>query len=240
MALVARALGKRTDFDQLGRLTFKIRAAWRAKFLDPATGIVAGNCQTSMACGLYQGLVDEEEKPLVLAALVASVEQANRHIDCGILGTKYVMQALTDLGRADLAYAIATQTDFPSWGHWLAQGATTLWENWNGDSSRNHHMFSDISAWFYKGLAGINPDPAAPGFKHVIVRPQPVGDLRWVRAWHDSPYGRIESNWTREGTDFALELTLPPNTSGIVVLPGSQEPVGAESGTHRFTVKLPV
>ena len=109
-----------------------------------------------MSCALYQGLIGMEEKEKVLSALVSEVEKSNFHIDCGILGAKYVMHALTDLERADLAYRIATQTTFPAWGHWIAQGATTLWETWAGDSSQNHHMFSDISAWFYKGLAGIN------------------------------------------------------------------------------------
>jgi alpha-L-rhamnosidase len=218
LAQAAALLGKMEDAERYQRLAAEIRAAFRGRF-PIASGDFGENDQTSLACVLYQGLVDPDEQARVLAALVAAVEKKDRHIDCGILGTKYVMQALTDGDRADLAYSIATQTTFPSWGHWIAQGATTLWETWDGSSSRNHHMFSDVSAWFYKALAGINPDPTAPGFKNVIIRPNPVGDLRWVKAWHRGPFGMIECNWTREGAQFALDLTIPANSTALVLLP---------------------
>ncbi|MBM4084973.1 MAG: alpha-rhamnosidase, partial [Planctomycetes bacterium] len=241
LAKTAALLGKSGDAKRFEKLAAKIRAAFRKRFLELETGKVTGNCQTSIGCALYQGLVDAAEQPKVLAALVAEVEAQKRHIDCGILGAKYVMHALTELGRADLAYAIATQTDFPSWGHWIAQGATTLWESWHGNSSRNHHMFGDISAWFYKGLAGISPDPAAPGFQRVLIRPNPVGDLKWVRAWHRSPYGRIVCNWSlssgtrrsvSEGGDgeFKLDLTIPANSTATVFLPTSDPASVRESG----------
>ncbi len=237
LAKVAGLLGKKADARRYERLAAKIRRAFRKKFLNRKTGQVTGNCQTSMACALYQGLVDEEEKPRVLAALVAAVEEQNRHLDFGILGLKYVLRALTDGGRVDLAYALATQMDFPSWGHWLMQGATTLWEMWDGEGSHNHHMASDISAWFYQTLAGINPDPAAPGFKHILLRPRPVADLRWVRAWHLGPYGRMESNWTWESGAFTLDALIPPNCTATVYLPSRDQraPVRLESGRHQLT-----
>jgi alpha-L-rhamnosidase len=219
VAAIAGVLGKKAEAARYRALALKIRKAFQKHFLDRGTGRVTGNSQTSMACALYQDLVDPADQPNVLAALVSEVEASHRHIDCGILGTKYLLHILTDLGRADLAYAIATQTDFPSWGHWFEQGATTLWENWNGHASRNHHMFSDISAWFYRGLAGIRPDPGEPGFKNVIIQPAPVPGLDWVKVWHQSPYGRIESRWTQEAGTFRLEVTIPPNSHGEIHLP---------------------
>lgn len=216
---VARILGKAGDSEKYEKLARNIRNAFRLNFLDTESGIVKSNCQTALSCALYQGLVNDEEKQRVLEKLIEQVEEQDRHIDCGILGTKYMLHTLTDLGRADLAYAIATQTTFPSWGNWIMKGATTLWETWDGKASRNHHMFSDISAWFYKGLAGINPDVEKPGFRHFIIKPNPVGDLTWVKAWHESIYGRIVCNWRVEHEEFRLELEIPVGSSATLYLP---------------------
>ncbi len=95
-------------------------------------------------------------------------------------------------------------------------------------------MFGDIGAWFYEALAGINPDPAKPGFKHIIIRPKPVGDLKWVRAWHRSPYGVIRSSWKREGGKFTLDIEIPANTTATVYLPGKPAGQRVGSGAHRF------
>ena len=219
LASIAALLGKPSDARRYGRLAEQIRTTFQKQFINRDTGMVTGNTQTSMACALYQGLVEAKDQPAVLAALVSEVEAQKRHLDCGILGTKYLLHTLTDLGRADLAYAIATQTDYPSWGHWIAQGATTLWENWDGKCSRNHHMYSDISAWFYRGLAGIRPDPAHPGFRNVVIQPHPVAGLEWVNAWHEAPQGRIESRWTCKAGTFTLAVTIPPNSRGEIHLP---------------------
>lgn len=230
VAKCAALLGKTEDAARYTELAASIREAFRRNFLDTETGIVTGHCQTSQACALYQGLVDEEEKARVLEKLVEQVEVQNRHIDCGILGAKYLLHTLTEMGRADLAYAIATQTSFPGWGHWMEQGATTLWETWNGDSSRNHHMFSDISAWFYKELAGINPDPEKPGFRHVILRPNPVPGLDKVECSHQSPYGRIECSWQVENNRFTARVEIPANSHATFYLPSPYTKNVMESG----------
>ncbi|HOB21676.1 MAG TPA: alpha-L-rhamnosidase C-terminal domain-containing protein [Bacillota bacterium] len=91
-------------------------------------------------------------------------------------------------------------------------------------------MFSDISAWFYKGLAGINPDPEEPGFKHIIIRPNPVGDLKWVRCWHESLYGKIVCNWERTDDQFTLKLEIPANSRATVLLPAEKPEQVAVSG----------
>jgi len=219
LAETALILGKKEDSIKHAELAEKIKHAFNNKFVDNDTGEVMGNSQTSYSCALYFGLVEGDVKKKVFDNLIREVESCNRHIDCGILGSKYVMHVLNDEGRADLAYSIATQTDFPGWGYWIEQGATTLWETWNGDASRNHHMFSDISAWFYKGLAGINPDPDEPGFKHIIIRPNPVNGLSWVNASHDSVFGRITCNWKIENGTFYLTVKIPENCRASVYLP---------------------
>jgi alpha-L-rhamnosidase len=129
-----------------------------------------------------------------------------------------------------VAWAVASQRTAPSWGWWIGQGATTLWEEWNGSSSRNHIMYGDILAWFYKALAGLNPDPSAPGFKHFTLQPHVVGDLTWVRSHHDCPFGRIEANWRRDGKRLLFDAIIPPNTTATVMLPCAAPALIREGG----------
>ncbi len=226
---VAAMLEKTDEAIYYAELAEAIRKAFIARFYNPKTGKFEGEEQTGMAAAIYQGLVDGDDKAKVLAALVADVEARDGHLWCGILGTKYILHALTDNGRADVAYRIANQRTFPSWGHWLEQGATTLWEDWRGENSLNHIMFGDISAWFFQTLAGINPDPALPGFKHIIIRPQPVGDLTWARAEHVSPYGLIKSGWKLTDDVLRLDVEIPANATAAVYLPTQSPDSVAES-----------
>lgn len=230
LARIAAVLGLAEDSRRYEDLAASIKDAFNRAFYDPATGRYADGGQTSQACALYQGLTEPDERAKVLARLVEAVREKDYHPDFGILGAKFVLNALVENGGADTAYGLAAQTTYPSWGHWVAQGATTLWETWEGHESRNHIMFGDIGAWFYKTLAGINPDPERPGFKRVLIRPWPLGGLVWVRAWHDSPYGRIESAWRREGGFFRLDLGIPANATAMVYLPARDPGAVIESG----------
>ena len=229
VAEVAKRLGKLDDAAKYTALAADIKRAFNREYPDL-------NTQTAMSCALYQNMLDPEKIPVVVANLAAAVAAADNHLDCGILGTKYILHALTDNGQAELAYKIATQTTAPSWGAWIKDGATTLresWANWSGGDSHDHVMFGDISAWMYSALAGIRPDPAAPGFKHIIIKPEIVGDLTWVKANHDTPYGRVASSWHRDGNDLSLDVTIPSNTTSTVFMP-NKEGVSVGPGTHHF------
>jgi alpha-L-rhamnosidase len=219
VALAAELLGKKDDARKYTELAASIKAAFNQKFYHADTGLYDNGSQTALSCALYQGLVEPENQARVLANLVAAVEKTTNHIDTGILGTKYMLNTLLENGRADVAYRIIAQQDEPSWGWWLAQGATTLWEQWNGTESRNHIMFGDVSAWFYKALAGIQPDPESPGFKHFYVTPQVVGDLTSARGEYDSIRGRIVSDWRVVNGQFHLRVVVPANTTATVTLP---------------------
>jgi alpha-L-rhamnosidase len=230
VAWAATRLGRTDDATKYTALVGDIRLAFQREFPELKT-------QTALACAIYQDMLEPARVRGVVDTLVAAVHASDNHLDCGILGTKYLLHALSDNGHADLAYKIATQTTPPGWGAWIERGATTFWEswqNWGGGDSRNHVMFGDISAWCYKVLAGIRPDPAEPGFKHVLIKPEIVGDLKWVKARHDSPYGRIAVAWQRDGSDVKLNVTIPPNTTATVFVPGKAEPVDVVAGTHRF------
>ena len=230
VALTAGLMGNDADASKYKDLAASIQKAFNAKFYHADTGLYGNGSQTSLSCALYQGLVEPENKARVLSNLVAAVEKTNGHIDTGILGAKYLLNALLENGRADVAYRMASQKDLPSWGWWIEQGATTLWEQWNGTESRNHIMFGDISAWFYKALAGINPDPAAPAFKHFVIKPNVVGGLTSAEACYDSVRGRIVSDWEIEHGRFKLTVKVPANATATVWVPTSDPSSVIEGG----------
>ena len=111
---------------------------------------------------------------------------------------------------------------------WITEGATTLWEQWDGNASRNHIMFGHISAWFYQVLGGIMPDSGAVGFKHFIIKPQLLGDMKWVRAQHESMYGTIKSSWEIQGDKFILKIAVPVNTTATVYVPSDKQKAGVQ------------
>ncbi len=234
---------KNQDAISLAKLNFNDH------FLKP-NGTYDIGTQCCQAMPLALGIVPEDMKAKVLDVLIKDIEAHDYHLTTGIFGTKYLFQALSNAGRNDIAYRIVNQKTFPGWGWMLANGATTMWEHWefsDNTYSHNHPMFGSVSEWFYKGLAGIQPDPSGPGFKKFFIRPSVVGDLTWVKAHHDSMYGRIESNWKREGNKLTITVVVPPNTSATVFVPGTGVTEGGKtvkskvevgSGTFVFESRL--
>ena len=150
-----------------------IKDTINAKYFDDEKYIYGSGFQTELSTALYWDIVPESYKKKVSEKLAEKVLADNKHIDVGLLGSKSILNALSENGYSDLAYEVATQTDFPSWGAWIQDGSNTLYEYWKVDEdrkgamSRNHIMFGEISAWFYKALGGIKPDPLKPGFKNI-------------------------------------------------------------------------
>ena len=135
----------------------------------------------------------------------------------------------------DVAYRIANQRDYPGWGNMIANGATTLWETWaypESGPSQNHPMFGSVDEWFYRSLLGINA--AAPGFKKIIIKPQPAGDLTWAKGSYNSVSGKIESDWKKDANHFQLQVTIPVNTTAEVWLPAKENEAISESGNNNF------
>jgi alpha-L-rhamnosidase len=168
--------------------------------------------------------VPEEHRRKVFERLAEKIAKEGKIV--GLVGEHWLMKVLSDNGRADLAYALATQKTYPSWGYMIDKGATTVWELWNGDTadpamnSHNHMMLvGDLVIWFYEYLAGIQADPSQPGFKHIVMHPHIVGDLTWVKAWHRSIYGLIVSEWKREGGAFEWNVIVPANTVATLTVP---------------------
>lgn len=148
------------------------------------------------------------------------------------VGFRFLLQALALNGRSDVIYKMINQSDKPGYGYQLKMGATSLCESWDANdiSSHNHFMLGQITEWFYKDLAGIDSDPAGPGFKKIIINPHPVGDLKWAKASYDSIRGRIVSDWKRDGDKFTLAVTIPANTTATVFMPAKSADGMTEGG----------
>ena len=163
-------------------------------------------------------------------------------LTAGDVGYRYLLRALADGGRSDVIFDLNNQTNQPGYGYQLRQGATSLTEAWDAGrtSSQNHFMLGQINEWFYHDLAGLGADPDGPGFQRLLINPQPVGDVTWVRAGYDSIRGRIVCNWERAAGRFRLHLMIPPNTSATVFLPvrpGGAVREGGRAADHSPDVK---
>ncbi|MBP7826579.1 MAG: Bacterial alpha-L-rhamnosidase [Verrucomicrobia bacterium ADurb.Bin118] len=232
-AQLARALGRDGDALAAEAQLQDIQAAFNQKFLEAGTGRYDIASQACQAFALYHELVPTAEKSQALEVLLRDIAAQDGHLTTGIFGTKYLLHALTDAGRADTAYAMVNQRTFPGWGYMLEKGATTLWEHWafsDNTYSHNHPMFGSVSEWFYKALAGIAPAPEAVGFDQILIQPQPVGDLQWAKASYQSVRGRVASAWEKTGSEFKLRVTIPANATATVHVPAAADATITESG----------
>ncbi|MDP4206722.1 MAG: alpha-L-rhamnosidase C-terminal domain-containing protein, partial [Bacteroidota bacterium] len=216
LAQTARILGQKEDYRNYTALAEKIKNAINAKYLDSSTGIYGQGTQTELSAPLFWGVVPEVLKSKVAANLAKRVEADHFHLDVGLLGTKTILNALSENGYPDTAYKLASQETYPSWGWWIVNGATTLYENWaidaKSDISLNHIMFGEIGAWLYKALGGINPDPENPGFKGILLKPCFPDGLNSFEASHQSPYGEIITQWKKQNGIIHYTVTIPANS----------------------------
>jgi alpha-L-rhamnosidase len=223
----ATLLGKTEDARLFHEQAEKIKTAFNEKFLDRERGQYSNGTQTSCVLPLAFGLVPEEFRARIFNHLIDKIEkETHGHVGTGLVGGQYLCRVLSEGGRPDLVYTMASQKDYPGWGYMIEHGATTIWELWNGNTadptmnSGNHVMLiGDYVVWLYENLAGIKADPEQPGFKHIVMKPTPVGDLKFVKATHESPYGLISSEWRRNGDKFDWQIEIPANTTATVYIP---------------------
>ena len=230
----ARVLGRDAEAEHYAQLAVDVRDAFVRRFYNPE----ARSCGEygSNVFALAMGMPDS-----CRTALVATLEHDlrvtyNSHLDTGIFGTRYLFETLADCGLNDLAYDIMTQRDFPSYGWWIEQGATTTWEQWRGTDSRNHPMFGGGLVWFYRRLAGLRTDEQAPAYKHFFVEPVLAKDLTLVKYSQMTPYGKIMVKVKHDDEDLAVTVKVPVGTTATVILPGS-EPQELVQGIYRLTGK---
>ncbi|MFO7975752.1 MAG: family 78 glycoside hydrolase catalytic domain [Candidatus Hydrogenedentota bacterium] len=262
---MAKVLGKDTEAQEYAKLADDIRGAFQGEFID-GDGRITGDTQAGYALALHFGLVPEELHDAAVAHMVEAVERYDGRISTGIQSTIRLMMQLTWNGHADLAYALALSRKMPSWGYSIDQGATTIWERWDGYvegrgfqnpgmNSFNHWALGAVGEWLFRVVGGINPENgdctkrsafsgaktgvspfSAPAFKRFAIRPYPGGGLTWAKAEYNSIRGRIRTAWRIESGKFTLEVTIPANTTAIVYVPTKDPATVTESG--RSTTEL--
>lgn len=206
-------------------LAARVTAAVRERLIDHQALTVEGDTQTSQAMALYYGMFAESETAGAFAHLLELIDAADGHLDTGVLGGKVIFRVLADNGKADVAYNMITRPDYPSYGNWIKRGATTLWEAFLPENGRilslNHHFWGDISAWFYRCLAGIRVNPTGHDVQNIDIMPCFVQKLNYVRASHCTPDGETLVEWTRRGNTLELKINIPCAVHGVVRLSGS-------------------
>ena len=247
MADVARILGRAADAKKFAALFAKVRKAYQAEFVTP-TGRVAGDTQTAYLLTLGFDLVTD--KALVahmLDRLAFLIESRRNTLTTGFVGTPLICPVLSRFGRSDLAYTLFHQTEYPSWNYTILQGATTMWERWNsytkkhgfgdaGMNSFNHYAYGAIGEWMYATVAGLEVDPAKPGFKHAILQPTPGGKLTHASGSLLTRYGTLSCAWRIDGGSLVTEVVVPPNTTATLRLPGRP---ARELAAGAYTFKTP-
>jgi len=229
MSKFAQISGHQEDETAFKSLAENVKKAYNDKFLDKEKGQYGNNTVTANLVSLMQGLVPEEYQNIVIKNIVDKTEgEFSSHVGVGLIGIQFLMRGLTVHGRGDLSYKIATNKTYPGWGYMIENGATTIWELWNGNTadpamnSGNHTMLlGDLLAWYYENLAGIKTDKEEVGFKKIIMSPIFPEGLNHVKATTQSPYGKISSEWTKNKNGLLWEIEIPANTSALVCIPAA-------------------
>lgn len=224
----SETLGLKKDHDEFETLAGHIKTAFHQQYYN-VKGYYASNTLTDNIIPLYFGMVPEDQAGTVFKNIVHTIEVVNNgHLSTGLVGVQWLMRCLNDYGRPDLAYTIATQKTYPGWGYMIENGATTIWELWNGDTaaphmnSQNHvMMLGDLLTWYYENLAGIKAGEA--GFSQLLMKPEMIRGLNHVNATFRSPYGPVGSNWTKNGKQFSWKISIPPNASARIYLPAQDK-----------------
>ncbi|MDR3220057.1 MAG: family 78 glycoside hydrolase catalytic domain [Dysgonamonadaceae bacterium] len=221
--------GNRGDVREFSALAENIRSAFNRKFYHPETGQYDNHTVTANLLPLAFGMVDPENEEWVFQNMLNRIVLNDKmHISTGVIGTQWLMRELTKRDRADVAYMIASQKTYPSWGYMVEQGATTIWELWNGDTaspkmnSHNHVMLlGDLITWMYEDLAGIKTHQTYEGFRMLWMKPHPAENLTFVSASHKTSYGWAKSQWNLKDNLFTWKITIPANTRANILLPAA-------------------
>jgi len=240
LARIAHILGKDEDAERYEKLCNLAKEAFVKRFVLP-DGTLKGGTQTSYVLALYFDLLPQELRSRAVTELMQNIAQRDNHLSTGFVGTPYLNWVLSEMGHLDTAYGLLKQITWPSWLYSVTQGATTIWERWDGwthdkgfqdpgMNSFNHYAYGAVGAWMYAVIGGIDLDPDRPGYKHIIMHPQPGGGLTSAKAGLHSIYGLIRSEWTLQNDIFDWQITVPANTTATVYVPAKDASHVTEDG----------
>jgi alpha-L-rhamnosidase len=226
-AKTAKALGKKDEAENYAALAEKTRQAFCKRFYDEKNGTYgkAGGNIFALKMG-----VPESQYSRVIQALKNDIKANDGHLDTGIFGTQFFFEVLAENGMNDLAYEAMNKRTQPGFGWWIEQGATTTWEQWDGSNSRNHPMFGGGLVWLYRKLAGMNTDEENPGYRHIVFKPQPVGDISFAKYYNETVYGKAGIDWTSGNNEFSMKITVPVGCEATVFVPVKKNKKITENG----------
>ena len=231
LAKIAAIIGQNDDAKKYAQLSENIKKAFQKEFVTPA-GRLVSNTQTAYSLALAFDLLPEDLIPKAAKYLADDVKKMG-HLTTGFVGTPLLCKTLSAHGYDDLAFMLLNRKEYPSWLYPVTQGATTIWERWDGQkpdgsfqdvgmNSFNHYAYGAIGEWLYRYVAGMDIDPENPGYKHILLAPHPGGGLTNAGVEFNSIYGKVKSAWKLEGNDFVYEVTVPANTTATVTLPAAK------------------
>lgn len=239
----AEILGKATDVKKYSALLKKIKTAFNNEFVSPS-GRILGDTQCSYLLALGFDLLDTEKRKAAGKNLVRTIEKWKGHLATGFVGTPLLAPVLTSIGRTDIAYQLLLKQTYPSWLYTVLQGATTMWERWNsytkekgfGNASMNsfnHYAYGAIGEWMVSTVAGLKLDPQEPGYKHIIINPEPGNGITWAKAELVTRHGLVSSAWKIEEGVMTCNVIVPPNTRATIILNG-KAPIECKAGQFEF------
>lgn len=244
---IASVLGKKAEATQYASLSTHAKAAFQKEYIT-GSGRLVSSTQTAYVLALAFGLFPDSLQSQAVNRLVENIKTYG-HLTTGFLGTPHLCRVLSENGHVDLAYQLFFRKKYPSWLYPVTQGATTIWERWDGIrpdgtfqaasmNSFNHYAYGAIGDWMYQTIGGIRLDEAKPGYKHVVIAPQLTDSLEWASCAHQSMYGMIKADWAKQTGIFELEVTIPPNTTAEIRLPNANAAEVGILGSKRGTVSL--
>lgn len=234
----ALELGKTDEAAQYGQLFDRIKTTFAQEYITPM-GRIASDSQTAYVLALMIGLVPDNLKAKAAGYLVADIRSRKNHLSTGFLGTPYLCHVLSDNGYTDVSYDLLLQESYPSWLYPVKMGATTIWERWDGQkpdstfqdagmNSFNHYAYGAIGDWMYRVVAGV--EIGKPGYKHLLIQPQPTDRLTYAKVSYASAYGELKSGWEHTGETMVVRVTVPPNTTATIRLPKADASQTTEGG----------
>ena len=238
IAGAATMLGFHEDVQKYSALSEKVQQAFLTKFYNPELGVCSTESQTAYAMPLYTGIIPKEDRTRVFNNLVAAIEKNDFALTSGDVGYYFLVRVLSEYGRSDILYKMNNRSDRPGYGYQLRMGATALTESWAAlpTVSNNHMMLGHLMEWFYTGLGGIRQSASSVAYNDLIIAPNPVGDIQWVKCSYVSRKGLISSEWRIDEDAFLLNVEIPQDASATVILP--DEYIGSSCSVRNTTTKI--
>ncbi len=248
MARVAVVLGHQEDASHYKKLHGEIVQAFQNRFMTPE-GLLTSATQTSYVLALHFGLVPEKLLPAAVGELIRDIKKRGFHIATGFVGTPYILEVLETHGHLDIAYKLLEQETFPSWLFPVKNGATTIWERWDGwtpqkgfqdkgMNSFNHYAYGAVGAWMYRSVAGLELDPQEPGYRHILFRPRPGGSITWAEATLETLQGQTSIRWELKNDKLEVDILVPQGCHATFSAPSgfSGDESSYKEGKHRLVL----